>query len=124
MTERPVTSTAVPLGSTAGEPPVPVPGWPGGAAVSTSACPAGCVIGAGQDELHGIVVGVEEQQEMVVADGLAAGAALGDGRTVQEHRQRPGVAAVPVRIGHFPAGRGEPHDVPQAARAGLGGAPR
>ena len=48
--------------------------------------PAVCVIGARQDEPHGVVVGVEEQQEMVVADRLAAGTALGNGVTVQEHR--------------------------------------
>jgi hypothetical protein len=49
--------------------------------------PAVCVIGARQDEPHGVAVRVEEQQEMFVADGLAAGTGLGNGVTVQEHRQ-------------------------------------
>jgi len=49
--------------------------------------PAVCVIGVGQDESHVVAVRVEQQQEMRVADRLAAGPGLGYGVTVQEHRQ-------------------------------------
>jgi hypothetical protein len=49
--------------------------------------PAVCVTGVGQDEPYGVAVRVEQQQDVLVADGLAVGAGLGNGVTVEEDRQ-------------------------------------
>ena len=59
-----------------------------------------------QRERHVLVVRVEQQQEAVVGDRLAARAAVGDLVAVEEHAQHVGVAALPVPLRHLrPSGR-------------------
>ncbi|GMA31398.1 hypothetical protein GCM10025875_13900 [Litorihabitans aurantiacus] len=64
--------------------------------------------------------GVEEQEEGVVDDRLAALVGLGDGVTVQEDGQGPGVAGVPLVLRHGAAGGREPLDVLDLLTLGIG----
>src|SRR5690606_13323832 len=64
-----------------------------------------------QDVLQRLVMRVEEHQEAVVDDALAAGAQAGDGLTVEKHHEQLVVAGQPVVVAHRLAVGREPLDV-------------
>ena len=95
------------------------PGSSAGSKVSSSCTHSAAEAPRRQREGHVLVVGVEEQQERVVLDRLAARRAVGDLLAVEEDAEDVGGGLLPVALGHAPAVGAEPPDVGQARALAL-----